>query len=104
LIEASFAAQYGVRLSSPSERNITFGEFYRLLKGVMPDTPLGVVVAARAEKDPERLRRLSPAEKRLRADWTRFLNRLPDKRGDAGELQKNLARLFGPAENARKIP
>ena len=84
IIEASFAMQYGIRLSA---EEIGLAEFLRLLRGIMPDTPLGRVVALRVEGDAEVLagRGLSGGSK-------------PPPYGDDGGLeglQDELARVFG---------
>ena len=65
-IEASFAMQYGIRLA---QEDIAVGEFLRLLAHLMPDTPLGVLVATR-----------------------RGGNLPPDS--DIADLQKRLAEIF----------
>ena len=69
LIEASFAMQYGIRLA---KEDIGFGEFCRLLAGLMADTPLGRVVAVRAEKDAQVIKRFGEYERGLRRDWLKF--------------------------------
>jgi hypothetical protein len=48
LIEASFAAQYGIRLRR--ERDIRVSEFFTLLEGLLPETPLGRVLRMREEE------------------------------------------------------
>ena len=94
-IEASFAMQYGIRLT---REDISFGGFLRLLSGIMPDTPLGRLVAVRSEKDAEVLKRFGGHEKKIRADWAGFCRgkRLEKEDvGDLGALQGELARMFG---------
>jgi len=89
--------QYGIRLA---REDIEFCEFLRLLSGVMPDTPLGRLVAVRAEKDAEVLKGLGKHDRRIRADWAGFLKGR-DGSGVCGdgsgllELQEGLARMFG---------
>jgi len=70
LIEASFAMQYGIRLSY--EPDITISEYYRLLVGIMPDTPLGRIVQIRMEKDPDTLKKFGEYEKGVRNEWLSF--------------------------------
>lgn len=65
VIEASFAKQYGIRLS---QEEIGMGEFLRLLSGLMPDTPLGHLVAIRSCANPNP----SKEERRIKGDWARF--------------------------------
>lgn len=67
LIEASFAEQYGIRLRR--EPGMTYGEFAALLSGLLPDTPLGHVVAIRSEQNPERIRQFTPAQRRIYDEW-----------------------------------
>lgn len=69
LIEASFAQQYGIRLRR--EDDMTWDEFTTLLAGLNGDTPLGHIVSIRSEKDKERIKNFSPAEKKIRNDWAR---------------------------------
>lgn len=67
LIEASFAKQYGIRLSQ--EDDMLWPEFCNLLSGLMGDTPLGQVVVIRSEKDPKRLKEFTPEQRKIRNDW-----------------------------------
>lgn len=96
LIEASFATQYGIRLSV---EEISAAEFLRLLRCLMPETPLGRVVAIRAENDSSRLNKMGRAEKEIRARWRWFQSakRKPSNRHGSGELkdlQKMLKSMF----------
>lgn len=50
---------------------MTWDEFVTLLAGINGDTPLGRIVSIRAEKDPNRLKQFSAAEKKIRNDWIR---------------------------------
>ena len=100
LIEASFAAQYGLRLV---KEDMAFGEFCRLLGGLMADTPLGRVVAVRAEKNPERIRNFGESEHRLRREWRGFLRSVAvrdecDELGDIERLKRSLEAAFGVKE------
>lgn len=72
--------QYGIRLRH--EADITWAEFYRLLKGIMPETPLGQIVAIRSEKDSGRIKNFTAYERKIRAQWRRFRS---DKAGLADE-------------------
>ena len=60
LIEASFAAQYGIRLRC--EPDMTWGEFCSLLGGLGPKTPLGQIVSIRSENDPKMLKNFTPSQ------------------------------------------
>lgn len=46
-------------------------EFCSLLSGLMHDTPLGQVVAIRAEEDKEVLKRFTPEQRHIRSEWRR---------------------------------
>ena len=50
---------------------MSWSEFCSLLSGIMPDTPLGQIVAIRAEKDPKVLKRFTKEQKRIRNEWQR---------------------------------
>lgn len=68
LIVSSFQAQYGIRLSK--EINfMKWDEFKDLLVGIGPETPLGRIVAIRAEEDREILDRFTPEQHRIRNEW-----------------------------------
>ena len=67
LIEASFSAQYGIRLRN--EPDMTWDEFSSFLAGLLPDTPLGYIVQIRSENDREKLKYFTPEQKRIRAEW-----------------------------------
>lgn len=61
--------------------------------GLMDDTPLGRVVAVRAETDRETIRRFTPWQRRVRAEWKRFLARQAVRQADAGTLRQQMAGL-----------
>lgn len=77
LIEASFLKQYGVRLSQ--EPDMPWTEFCSLLSGLMHDTPLGQIVAIRAEDDKDTLKRFTPEQHRARAEWRRRAVKMDEK-------------------------
>ena len=54
---------------------MSWNEFCSLLSGIMPDTPLGRIVAIRAEKDPKIIREFSKEQKKIRNDWVLRRNR-----------------------------
>ena len=66
MIESSFFQQYGIRLRSVS---LEWDEFLNLLSGLLPETPLGRVVAIRKEKNPDVLKEFTPEQKKIRNDW-----------------------------------
>jgi hypothetical protein len=67
LIEASFTAQYGIRLRN--EPDMSWDEFCTLLSGLMPETPLGNIVSIRAEEDKNRLKSFTPEQHKIRDEW-----------------------------------
>lgn len=69
LIESSFLSQYGIRLREDGESDLSWSEFLSLLGGLMPDTPLGRVIAIRSETDPKRIKEMSKEQRKLRSDW-----------------------------------
>lgn len=46
-------------------------EFRTLLVGISPETPLGRMVAIRAETDKNILKHFSPEQRRIRNEWMR---------------------------------
>ncbi|SEA06095.1 Bacteriophage Gp15 protein [Eubacterium aggregans] len=70
LIEASFNAQYGIRLRKDAE-GMTWNEFATLLSGIAPDTPLGNIVSIRAEKDPKVLKQFNAQQRKIHRDWAK---------------------------------
>jgi hypothetical protein len=48
-------------------------EFNQLLASINSDTPLGYVVRIRAEKDPNKVREMTPNEKDIRKKWQQFV-------------------------------
>jgi len=89
LIEASFAAQYGIRLRS--NKDMPFSEFTALLAGLMPETPLGQIVAIRSEKDRKVIKSFSREQKKIHRDWQlRIANK---KLEDPVSYEKEMADL-----------
>ncbi|MGG4397244.1 Gp15 family bacteriophage protein [Paenibacillus thiaminolyticus] len=97
-MEASFAAQYGIRLRADPE--MTWSEFSTLLAGIMPETPLGQIVSIRAENDREKLKLFTSEQKRIRTEWrNRQLRQVkfdPNEAAKAvAEFEKMIAKAFG---------
>lgn len=67
LIEASFAAQYGIRLRI--ENDMSWGEFIALLSGLMGKTPLGQIISIRSENDKEILKNFTSSQHKIRSKW-----------------------------------
>lgn len=66
LIEASFVAQYGIRLR---QDDMCWNEFCTLLSGLSSETPLGTIVAIRSEENKDRLEQFSIEEHRIRNEY-----------------------------------
>lgn len=103
LIESSFAKQYGIRLRN--EPNMPWSEFCSLLSGIMPNTPLGQIVAIRAEKDPKKIKNFTREQRKIRNDWiirrNRKLRENPQAYNSYVENLQNWAKTtFGGEVNA----
>ena len=68
MIVASFQSQYGIRLSKEIH-TMPWDEFRDLLVGISPETPLGRIVAIRAEDDKDVLKHFSKEQHRIRNEW-----------------------------------
>ena len=68
MIEASFLSQYGIRLKTAE---LDFDEFLNLTGCLMPDTPLGQIVAIRSETDAEVIRNFTDAQRKIHDEWAR---------------------------------
>lgn len=93
LIVSSFQAQYGLRLSRELE-TMKWNEFRDLLIGIGPETPLGRMVAIRAENDKEVLKYFTPEQHRIRNEWNNrhsqyIKNMSPEKVEDMLNALKN---------------
>lgn len=83
LVAASFQSMYGIRLAKQL-RDMKWREFAALLAGLDAGTPLGRIVAIRAENDPRRLECFTPEMRRIRARWhTRRARQRPQRDVDA---------------------
>ena len=86
LIEASFLSQYGIRLKVTE---LQFDEFLNLTSCLMPDTPLGQIVAIRSETDADVISKYNDAQKKIYNDWK---NR--NKSNNEQEYIENMDKLF----------
>lgn len=68
MIQASFQAQYGIRLSKDL-KDMKWDEFRTLLIGIAPETPLGRIVAIRSETDKDILKHFTSDQRRIRSEW-----------------------------------
>ncbi len=100
LIEQSIATQYGILPAAQGE--LPFPEWSKLVGGLMDDTPLGRVVAVRAESDRKVIARMSPWQRRIRAEWSAHLarqtltrSRPETLRAEMAALERAMAKLFG---------
>ena len=66
LIEASFLSQYGIRLKTTE---LQFDEFLNLTSCLMPESPLGQIVAIRSETDAEVISNFTDAQKQIHNEW-----------------------------------
>ena len=81
-----------------AQGELPYPEWALLVSGLMDDTPLGRVVAARAEHDPAALREQTPWQRAERARWQAFLyERQPPAARAAAlhTLESAMSRLFG---------
>lgn len=92
LIEASFAQQYGIRLSQEMD-TMPWGEFITLLVGLNDFTPLGGIIRTRLEKDPKVIKGFSADQKRIHTEWQkkRFA-KMSDE--EIQESYKGIASIF----------
>ena len=67
MIEASFLSQYGIRLKTTE---LQFDEFLNLTSCLMPESPLGQIVAIRSETDADIIRNFTDAQRRIYDDWS----------------------------------
>lgn len=95
LIDASFTAQYGIRLRAETE--MSWGEFCTLLSGIMPDTPLGQVVSIRSETDKDVLKHFTPDQRRIRNEWRRRQVQIlvADAPARIAQFQEACRKVFG---------
>ncbi len=75
-------------------------EFSILLAGIMPKTPLGMIVQIRAEEDKDVLSHFTPEQHSIRNAWRSRHSALEDmtdeeKQKSVIELQKIFAKAFG---------
>lgn len=80
LIVSSFLTQYGVRIKTKEFKTVSWDEFKALLSGIAPETPLGRVVAIRAETDKKTIKGFNRDQKRIYDAWrNRKADTMPQK-------------------------
>jgi len=97
LIEASFAMQYNIRLRND---DMTWSEFSALLKGIMPETPLGQIVSIRSEENKNMLKNFTKEQHKIRNDWRNRNNKVRDmsveeKEEEIKKVQEIFSKAFG---------
>lgn len=104
LIEASLAAQYGIRIRQHTD--MPWDEFCTLISGLMPETPLGNIVTIRSEKDRKIIKNFTPAQRKIYNDWR--LKAANSKLSNPEQLEKSMknfemafAQMFGGGDNVR---
>lgn len=98
LIVSSFLSQYGLRLCTREFETVAWDEFRALLAGLSPDTPLGRIVAIRAEDDAEIIKKFSKDQRKIYDDWRkRNAERISeeDYQADMASLELSIAKMFG---------
>jgi hypothetical protein len=85
---------------------MAWDEFSALLSGIMPDTPLGNVVAIRSEKDHKVIKQFTPGQREIYRSWqSRLANRLLANENDLDNSMESLTlmlkKMFGGEKNER---
>jgi hypothetical protein len=86
LVYASFQSEYGIRLSKELS-GMTWREFAYYLGGISGKSPLGQIVAIRAENDPEKLKDFTPEEKKIRNEYRRKKAKVMPKKKASDALE-----------------
>ena len=103
LIEQSIATQYGIL---PSQQGyLSYSEWFKLVSGLMDDTPLGRVVAVRTETDQKIISQYSPWQRQIRAEWNAFQAQRMSQQSteDMEQQMKQLERMLASAFGGGKI-
>lgn len=58
-----------MRIQTKEFESVSWDEFYELLAGIAPETPLGRVVSIRSETDEKVIRQFSREQKKLYDEW-----------------------------------
>ena len=89
---ASFQSQYGIRLSRELS-GMKWREFAQFITGLDSKSPLGRIIAIRAEDDPEILKSFTKDQHRVRNEWRkRKAREMPQKDVDA--FLESMKRVF----------
>lgn len=92
--------QYHIRLRE--EPDMSWDEFAMLLKGIMPETPLGKTVSVRSEENKDILKNFTESEHAIRNSWRNRNNsvkEMTDAEKEAAliKVQNMLQGLLAPA-------
>jgi len=98
LIESSFLQQYNIRLRTAED--LTYDEFVIYLSGLLPETPLGNIVAIRSENNRDTLKHFTPQQKKIRNDWRAYVNKIASQdeeyvKRKTEQLAKAFEQAFG---------
>ena len=96
LIEASFLQQYNIRLRTIND--LPYEEFIIYLSGLLPETPLGNIVAIRSENNRDTLKHFTPQQKKIRNDWRAYVNKIASQ--DEEYVQRKTEQLAKAFEQA----
>lgn len=70
IIATSIWQQY--HIDPHEQEDLTLEEFLLSVQGLGAETPLGKIVQIRAENNPERIKKLTIWERKIRNDWAAF--------------------------------
>lgn len=98
LIYASFQSQYGIRLGESLD-DMSWREFSYLISGLSGDSPLGNIIAIRAEDDPERLKEFTPDQRRVRNEYRQKKAKKMEPRKAEDALEKIKQAFIGLAKH-----
>lgn len=89
--------QYKIRLRND---DMSWGEFCTLLKGIMPETPLGQIISIRSEEDKDTLKNFTKEQHKVRNDWRNRNNPIKnmtteEKEEEIKKAQEIFAKAFG---------
>ena len=98
LIEASIAAQYGIRIRKEYD-TISWAEVKNLVRGLGSETPLGNIVAIRSETDKDILKKFTPSQHKIRNEWrqkvaNKKLENTEKVEKEMDALQKAIEKMF----------
>lgn len=94
---ASLRQQYGLRIQSDEFDSMGWEEFSDLVSGLTEQTPLVRVAQIRTEKDPQRIKAMTPEQRKMRNEWQKRMAQA--KKGQTTEqfladVQNMFAKMF----------